>query len=73
MHQNSCQYFLINNLTFNKEVEKYTNLTDHIFSDTEGLLNLTNCQLPCQSIDYQAKGLYFMFFLIQNLKNEQFN
>ena len=63
MHKNSSQYFLINYFPFNKDVEKYTNLTDHIFSDTEGLLNLTNCQLPCESVDYQTKGLYFMFCL----------
>ena len=41
---------------FNKEVEKYTNLTDFIFSNTEGLLSLTNCSEPCESIDYQTKG-----------------
>ena len=41
---------------YNKEVKKYTNLTDLIFSDTEGLLSFTNCQQPCQSIDYQTKG-----------------
>ena len=42
--------------SFKKEVEKYTNLTDFIFSDTDGLLSLTNCLPPCETIDYQTNG-----------------
>ena len=56
---------------FNKEVEKYTNLTDFIFSDTEGLLSLTNCSEPCESIDYQTKGSYFMLSYFHVFSNSQ--
>ena len=41
---------------FKKEVEKYTNLTDFIFPNTDGLLSLTNCSSPCETIDYQTNG-----------------